>query len=935
MLAGAAMAYAAVPFVTTTVSDGKFADDTRWYCLRIHSNGYYLSATEPDANITLGRTASDRSDSDMWCFAGNDADGYTLYNKAVGAEAMLAAPSSPENDGDNGGASVAQVKKPGASGYSYAWECSPSANISGKDGFYLNIKGKSAAKLNRRGTNLAFWTSGADGGSTIYLESAVEAAADGETVTFATEPATTLTCPGGTATAAGGIVTISAGKWTFAAPEGKSLEVSLKIDGVSTELTAYPHNGSKTLAVEGPAVLTDVYITVRDLIKGYPVFPYTGAAPYNVQYRIPAITCIPAGPHAGRLVAVNDYRYSGADIGAGRIDLHMAVSDDNGITWSDPYDPKDKDGNTVAVGSGKGASNSLESLDCGYGDPALVADRETGELLMVACCGRTGFFSGVRQSPQPSARWWSQDGGQTWTAPDYGQWEQIYALFDGTSPYGYIDSQFIGSGRIMQSRYIKVGDYYRIYAVMSGMVNLSTGGRNISNWVLYSDDFGRNWHVLGDPMQPAVSSAGDEPKAEELPDGSVLLAARRNGGNRNFNIFRYTDVAKAEGSWGTSIGTNMGMGGINGCNGEIMILPVENLQTGDRHYIALQSFPYGGSRKDVSIAYKALVTPDDYDQPNDFATWDGRYQVSNIGSAYSTMTWTADNKVGFFYEEETYGLGYTEIYIPLTIEEITGGIYKYVPDSDLKIANRMAKEMMDHRNQSSESKYVGQPLPGNSDAVNAAIAAFEADPSIEAIAAFNSAISSGVIKAEAGAYYRFTSAHDGAYTAYTKPLYLATGKTKTIKTTTKLDNSSIFQLAAADNADEYYIVHPDYGHFFPSTHSAIENTMKCVDDKADAATYKFKSSADGHTAIVCLTPGNASYPALHLKSSGGTVVIWTQDAGGSQWYMEPVTDYVPEASIEAVKSQDAQAPAFDLQGRRTANARQGQLYVQGGKIIKK
>lgn len=130
-------------------------------------------------------------------------------------------------------------------------------------------------------------------------------------------------------------------------------------------------------------------------------------------------------------------------------------------------------------------------------------------------------------------------------------------------------------------------------------------------------------------------------------------------------------------------------------------------------------------------------------------------------------------------------------------------------------------------------------------------------------------------------------------------------------------------------------MHPDYETYFPATHAEIEKTMKCVANEGDAASYTFRSTADGHTAIVCTDPGHASYPALHLKSSGGAVVIWTAEAGGSQWYMEPVTDYVPEASIEAVKSQDAQAPAYDLQGRRIASPRQGQLYISDGKVIVK
>ena len=73
---------------------------------------------------------------------------------------------------------------------------------------------------------------------------------------------------------------------------------------------------------------------------------------------------------------------------------------------------------------------------------------------------------------------------------------------------------------------------------------------NFCNFVVYSDDFGSNWKILGDVNVPGVPSKGDEPKTEELPDGSIILSSRTNGG-RMYNIFKFTDAEKAEGSWGT------------------------------------------------------------------------------------------------------------------------------------------------------------------------------------------------------------------------------------------------------------------------------------------------------------------------------------------------------------------------------------------------
>jgi len=414
--------------------------------------------------------------------------------------------------------------------------------------------------------------------------------------------------------------------------------------------------------------------SVAAVPEGTVVFRFDGTPGHDIDYRIPAITRVNAGPHAGRLIAASDYRYCKQDIGGGRIDLHIAYSDDNGATWSNPADFVDAAGNPVAKGTGA-PGDTITNLDCGFGDAAIVSDRETGEIMMLACCGRQNLFRSTRENPQPSARWWSKDGGDTWTAPDYSLWEEIYGLFDGTIPEKKIDGQFIGSGRVMQSSRIKVGDYYRLYAVNSVQNN---HGRTMRNYVLYSDDLGRSWHILGDPMIAPVPADGDEPKAEEFPDGSVLLAARGRRYGRHFNIFRYSDPAKAEGQWGKAILTNMGYeNGLAACNGEILIVPVIDTASGKETTLALQSVPLSAKRENVGLLYKVLDSPADYDSPDDFSQWDGTFQVSDTGSGYSTMIQQADGNIAFLYEEEPAPrIYYNIVYKNLPIELITDGRYK-------------------------------------------------------------------------------------------------------------------------------------------------------------------------------------------------------------------------------------------------------------------
>lgn len=74
----------------------------------------------------------------------------------------------------------------------------------------------------------------------------------------------------------------------------------------------------------------------------------------------------------------------------------------------------------------------------------------------------------------------------------------------------------------------------------------------------------------------------------------------------------------------------------------------------------------------------------DYLSPSLIArNWDGVKQVTTLNSAYSTMSWQKDNRLGFLYEEETHGAsnlaygGYTIVYECFDVEALTDGKYTY------------------------------------------------------------------------------------------------------------------------------------------------------------------------------------------------------------------------------------------------------------------
>lgn len=393
-------------------------------------------------------------------------------------------------------------------------------------------------------------------------------------------------------------------------------------------------------------------------------------------YRIPGITTA----SNGRLITTAARLVCGTDPGFGQVDVVCRTSDDHGKTWSDMME--------VAVGNGI-TSATQNFFETAFGDPAIVADRTSSEVLIMAVAGCTvyGNKNTTRQNPNMIATIHSTDYGNTWAKP-VNVTEDIYSLFDAGNP---MQSAFVGGGKIFQSRMVKKDKYYRIYAALCARPN--------GNRVVYSDDFGRTWHALGG-ASALPAPAGDEPKCEELPDGRIVLSSRVRGG-RIYNIYTYTNTLTGEGSWGKSEKcTFTGSGlkpGNNATNGEILVLPVVRNSDNKEMYLALQSLPTGDRRINVGIFYKELTEVYDMDCVANFANaWDGFFQVSDTSSAYSSMDLQADDRIGFIYEESftffkkvdnlvstsfpngegqhNYD-GCDNMYVAFQLEDITGGAY--------------------------------------------------------------------------------------------------------------------------------------------------------------------------------------------------------------------------------------------------------------------
>ena len=614
-------------------------------------------------------------------------------------------------------------------------------------------------------------------------------------------------------------------------------------------------------------------------------------------YRIPAIAAAPNGD----VFAISDYRPCGNDIGYGEVDIKCRISKDNGKTWGEEF----------FIADGKGGNSN--HMTTGYGDAAIVADREHNKLLVMMVCGRTVCWHG---------RWTPAKIGQTSAdsvnrvARIYltynkktGEWEKseivemtdhIYSLFlDGEKPT--VSSMFIGSGKICQSSRIKVGKYYRLYCSM--------WTRDGGNRVIYSDDFGGSWKVLG-TIYDRPAPNGDEPKVEELPDGSVLLSSRCTG--RYFNIYTYTDVKKGEGAWGTvalSDAKNKGVAAVgNSTNGEIMIVPVVRQKDGVKTYLALQSVPFGpGGRKNVGIFYKELT-----DYATDFATpahfaenWDGCHQASNMGSAYTTMTLQKDNTIGFLYEESTFARDYTIVYKNYTIEHITNNRYAYCDDPSLaktyiaeKVVNQKVKSVFVGK---ACKHIVGVPDVNKRKSVEKVAKAIQKRATVDGVARLNKSISNTVFGVLDGKQYRLRNlGYLEGSNAYNNNQYLRATHGKIMASAlNENDEGQIWTLQRTE--DGHWRLYNEKYEVYMGKPAATSALILPTEDVEEAGTFAIISDREGKSVFNEQQTTNVSYPCFHL-SQANTIVTWNASAP-SKWEIIAVNpnDYCTDAQKQCCK----------------------------------
>ena len=238
-------------------------------------------------------------------------------------------------------------------------------------------------------------------------------------------------------------------------------------------------------------------------------------------------------------------------------------------------------------------------------------------------------------NPNRMARIFSSDNGENWAIEE--MTTKLYSTSESLIPRAV--GAFFGSGKLaVDTVHVGTPTKPRIY----GALLAKTASSNYNNFGVYSDDLGETWSVLGcDTVNPVAS--GDEPKVEILPNGQILLSARRGGG-RIFNVFTYgteeNNEANGVGTWGTATNGCSNCGS-NATNGEIFLVDAQNAE-GTAVKLLLQSQPKGGSgqydRKDVTIWYKEISAASDavHTATDIAANWIEGMQVSTQLSSYST-----------------------------------------------------------------------------------------------------------------------------------------------------------------------------------------------------------------------------------------------------------------------------------------------------------
>lgn len=367
---------------------------------------------------------------------------------------------------------------------------------------------------------------------------------------------------------------------------------------ITADLSVNAHEGnflkgeidSITLSGQKYPVITGTTDEKRLIILEHKLL-FSGGDYGSVNFRIPAVRTA----NDGSVVVAVDARVDAPGDLPNNIDIMVRRSTDLGHSWSDAL--------TIADFGQDGAS-----------DPALVKDRNTGDLLCMFASHR-GLFQSTPSNPIRFQVCRSSDNGINWSPPVEFT-SQIYA------PGWY--AAWLASGSAHQMR------DGRIIGVVGVRQNSGTA---ISNFMIYSVDGGSSWHY-----KPAVaSSVGDEAKIVELDNGNLMMNIR----NQTPDCRKIVISENGGDSWGTPYyQCDLTDPFVNGD----FIRYTSVLDGYDKSRLLFSIAAHPTIRKNLTVFLS-------YDEG---ATWSLSKVLNPGATGYSCLTVLSDGTIGCFYENGEY-----------------------------------------------------------------------------------------------------------------------------------------------------------------------------------------------------------------------------------------------------------------------------------------
>lgn len=158
-------------YETAKIVNGEFVGAIPWHTIQIGRQGYVLKNNGDAEYIALNDTELDLSDtSQLWCFTGNEEEGYYIYNMQTGSAKVLAAPVAMKGTTGDSSFPVMKEKENLPDGYVAVWRFMDSSDIAKDVAYaYMYEDGYISNKVNNRNNKLAFWNGGQDAGSTLQI----------------------------------------------------------------------------------------------------------------------------------------------------------------------------------------------------------------------------------------------------------------------------------------------------------------------------------------------------------------------------------------------------------------------------------------------------------------------------------------------------------------------------------------------------------------------------------------------------------------------------------------------------------------------------------------------------------------------------------------------------------------------------------------------